>query len=77
MQADAEHQENNPHLGQLADGFWIAVITRRERPDGDPGQQKTDYRRQADALEDQTPDKSRAQSHGDVFQQTDIMHGDG
>ena len=49
MQADAEHQQDHADLGELGGEVGVGDEARRERPDGDAGEQVADERRQAHA----------------------------
>ena len=47
MQANAEHQEDDADLGELAGEILVGDIARRERADDDAGQQIADQRAEA------------------------------
>ena len=47
MQADAEHQQDDADLGELARERLVGDEARREGADGDAGEQIADQRRQA------------------------------
>ena len=65
MQADAEHQQDDADLGQLAGQVLVADEARRERADGDAGQQVADQRRQAQLVRHEAADEGHDQPHGD------------
>ena len=53
MQADAEHQQDDPELGHLADGLVVLFGTAREGGQGDPRKQVAHDGRQAQAARDE------------------------
>ena len=73
VQADAEHQQDDADLGQLAGQLLVADEARRERPDRDAGQQIADQRRQAQLDRQETAGERHDQAHDDGGDQLGLM----
>ncbi len=65
VQADAEHQQDDADLGQLAGQGNVGDEARRERPDHDACQQVADQRLDAQAVGDQAEDIGQHEARGD------------
>ena len=66
MQADAEHQQDDADFGELVGNALIGDEARRERADGDAGEQIADQRRQPQALRDEAEDEGEHEAHDDA-----------
>ncbi len=75
VQADAEHQEDDAQLGELADGVHVADEARGEGPDGHPGHEIADDRRHPRAPGQQPAHEGRGQGDTDVDEKRDLVHG--
>ncbi len=76
MQADAEHQQNDADLRDLAGEIRVTDETGRERADGDPGQETAHERRQAQLACQKPAAKGENQTHHDSDDQRSIVrHG--
>ena len=73
VQADAEHQQDDADLGQLARQLLVADEAGRERPDRDAGQQIADQRRQAQLDRQETAGERHDQAHDDGGDQLGFM----
>ena len=65
MQADAEHQQDDADLGQLAGQRLIRDESRRIGPERYAGEQIADEGRDADALCDGAENEGEAEAHDD------------
>ncbi|GLR57662.1 hypothetical protein GCM10007919_23870 [Rhizobium indigoferae] len=65
MQADAKHQKNDAHLGELAGKGGIGDKARRERPHQDARHQVTDQWRQPKPVGGIAQDRRENETDGD------------
>ena len=65
MQADAEHQQDDADLGELAGEILVGDKARRERPDDDAGEEIADQRRQLEPVRHGRQDPGECQSGDD------------
>jgi hypothetical protein len=74
MQADAKHEEDNPQFGKLSYGLKVSDKPWSERPDGYPGEQVADYRRQPDPPGQCTSEESDGEGYRDIYKKWQFVH---
>lgn len=65
MQADAEHQKDDAHFGELPGKGGIGDETRRKRPHQNAGEEIADERRQPQPVGAITQDRRENETDGD------------
>jgi hypothetical protein len=65
MQADAEHQQDHADFRDLGSEVGIGDEARRERPDGDAGDEVAHERRQAHACGEESKSEREDEADGD------------
>ena len=65
MQANPEHQQDDADFGELIGNALIGDEARRERADGDAGEQIADQRRQPQALGHEAEAEGEHKPHGE------------
>jgi hypothetical protein len=73
MQPDPEHQEDDPDLRELVRNGRIGDVTRRERPDDDPGHQIADERRYPQPMRQCAKRKRKHQADDNRREQRHVM----
>lgn len=73
MQADAEHQQHHPDLGQLAGQLHVGDEARRARPDHHAGQQVAHQGRHAQARRGQAQHEGQPETGGQEGDQGDVV----
>ena len=73
MQADAEHQQDDADLGELGRECLVGDEARRERADGDAGEQIADQRRNAEPLRDSSKYEGESKSDDDGGDERCVM----
>jgi hypothetical protein len=73
VQADAEHQQHHPDLGQLPGQRHVADKARRARPDHHPGQQIAHQGRHAQARGDQAQHQRQPETGGEEGDEGDVV----
>jgi hypothetical protein len=73
VQADAEHEQHHPDLGQLRREVGVRHEPRREGTDHHAGQQVAHQRRQLHAGGDEPKDEREAERGGDRRDQRDVV----
>ena len=74
MQAHAEHEEDDPQLGELADRARVSDESGGERSDRHAGQQISDQGRKAQLAGEVATDEGGGERRRDVDQQREVVH---
>ena len=75
LQPDAEHQQDDADLGELAGEGVVGHEARRVRPHDEPGQQVADDRREPQAEGQIAADQGGGQPARQCEDQVDVVHG--
>jgi hypothetical protein len=74
MQADPKHKEDNSQLGQLSYSLKVSDESGSERPDGNPGEQVADNRRQSDSPGQHSSKECDGKGYGYVYEEWQFVH---
>jgi hypothetical protein len=74
MHPDAEHQEDDPELGQLPNRLDVPLESWSERAESDSGEEVAHDRRQAEPPRHQTPDEGVGERQSDVHEKGYVVH---
>ena len=74
LQADAEHQEDDPDLGELIGERPVRDEARRVRSDDEAGHQVADDGRKSEAERDVAADERGRQAAGERQDEVEVVH---
>jgi hypothetical protein len=77
VHTDAEHEQNQPDLGQLRSQFGVRHEPGCERADDDPGEQIANERRQTQACRGEPSDEREGQADSDGGDQRSVVRHSG